>query len=112
MPVSILMVVDFPAPLGPMNATDSPSAILRLTPSTAVTSERSRRNPCRRLRTKFFFRFSMSTPRCIIPPAVVAVDDRPKNIPERLTQISLFVSGFDRDSGAGEPLPHSQDCQR
>jgi len=35
MPVSILRVVDFPAPFGPMYPTRSPGSIRKLTPSTA-----------------------------------------------------------------------------
>ena len=38
MPVSILIVVDLPAPFGPMNATDSPCCIEKVTLFTAVIS--------------------------------------------------------------------------
>ena len=41
---SILIVVDFPAPLGPMNATRSPFFILKEILSTAVTFLYSGRN--------------------------------------------------------------------
>ena len=38
MPVSILIVVDFPAPLGPRQPTISPRAMAKVSPSTARTS--------------------------------------------------------------------------
>src|SRR5690606_17165562 len=41
MPVSILMVVDFPAPLGPRYPTNSPGAISKVMRSTALTSRPS-----------------------------------------------------------------------
>ena len=37
MPERILIVVDLPAPFGPTNATRSPGATVKLSPSTAVT---------------------------------------------------------------------------
>jgi hypothetical protein len=54
MPVSILIVVDLPAPFGPMKATDCPAGIERLTPSTATISMRSRRSPRRFVWTNVF----------------------------------------------------------
>ncbi len=41
MPVSILMVVDFPAPFGPSRASSSPGATEKETSRTAVFDERS-----------------------------------------------------------------------
>ena len=46
MPVSILSVVDLPAPFGPMNATRSPGAMPKLTPSTATKGASLRRAKC------------------------------------------------------------------
>src|SRR6185295_16914776 len=74
-PVSILMVVDFPAPLGPMNATDWPGGTLRLIPSTATTSDTLRRKPLHRVRTKFFISSRISTPRLLGPPKRQAFED-------------------------------------
>src|SRR5436305_1075537 len=44
MPVSILIVVDLPAPFGPRNATSSPGSTTNDTPSTAATSRVSGRS--------------------------------------------------------------------
>src|SRR6185437_5776340 len=41
-PVSILMVVDFPAPLGPRNPKNWPAATLNVTPFTATSSPKVR----------------------------------------------------------------------
>ena len=41
MPVSILIVVDFPAPFGPSKASSSPASTRSVTPSTAVLATRS-----------------------------------------------------------------------
>ena len=41
-PVSILIVVDLPAPFGPRKPTASPAAMVSVTPSTAVTRFRRR----------------------------------------------------------------------
>jgi hypothetical protein len=69
MPVSILRVVDLPAPLGPTNATRSPFSIVNERPSTATASrveaEKSWRtaapSPAARARTlKTLERFSTS----------------------------------------------------
>src|SRR5262245_46282046 len=61
MPVSILIVVDFPAPFGPMNATNCPAGMVRLMQSTATTSTRVRRRPRPVRRVKVLRRFSSST---------------------------------------------------
>ena len=45
MPVSILMVVDFPAPLGPMKANASPSSTEKEMPSTAFLTTTNTKNP-------------------------------------------------------------------
>src|SRR5450631_925852 len=44
-PVSILMVVDFPARLGPRKPKNCPGATRRLTPSTATSSPKRRDRP-------------------------------------------------------------------
>ena len=49
MPVSILMVVDLPAPLGPMKANISPFSSEKLTSETAVISSVSGFHKARRL---------------------------------------------------------------
>ena len=49
MPTSILMVVDLPAPLGPMKATRSPSSTVKVTSFTACVSRRAGRKSARRL---------------------------------------------------------------
>src|SRR6476661_9888621 len=45
-PVSILIVVDFPAPLGPRNPKNCPGATRRSTPSTAASSPNRRVSDC------------------------------------------------------------------
>jgi hypothetical protein len=47
MPASILIVVDFPAPFGPMYPTNSPSPMVKEMSSTAFRSIRSRLNSVR-----------------------------------------------------------------
>src|SRR5437867_3972087 len=69
MPVSILIVVDLPAPFGPINATDWPAGMLRLIPSTATTSRRVRRRPQPEVTVKVLRRFSTATLRSIAPSA-------------------------------------------
>ena len=44
-PVSILMVVDFPAPFGPRNPKNCPGATLKVTSSTAVSVAEAPRKP-------------------------------------------------------------------
>src|SRR5579859_1282768 len=65
MPVSILMVVDLPAPFGPMKATDCPAGIARLMRFTASTFSIMRLRPCRLATVKVLDRFSNSTLLCI-----------------------------------------------
>ena len=45
-PVSILMVVDFPAPFGPRKPKNCPGATRRSTPSTATSSPNRRVSDC------------------------------------------------------------------
>src|SRR5579863_4987355 len=45
-PVNILIVVDFPAPLGPRKPKNCPGATRRSTPSTATSSPKRRVRPC------------------------------------------------------------------
>src|SRR5262245_10790884 len=96
MPVSILMVVDLPAPFGPMRATDWPAGTSRLIPSTATISDTLRRKPLHRVRTKFFVNALISTPRFMVTSVW-----RTQPYRERLTLVLQFFLGFVRRSGAG-----------
>src|SRR5207244_3788098 len=94
-------VVDFPAPFGPMNATDSPAGTDNVTPLTADTSDTCLRKPLQRVSTKVFFRSSISTARCI---TLLTGQSFPRSGGPNFTEL-LF--GFDSELGAGKPLPRS-----
>ena len=92
------MVVDLPAPLGPMNATDCPAGTSSVMPSTAVTCDNRRRNPCQRARANSFLRSRISTPRFISKPPVEQISA--ESFPGAVSLNQVVLLGF--DSGAGD----------
>src|SRR5688572_30290479 len=92
------MVVDLPAPLGPMNATDCPTGTSRVIPSTAVTLVTRRRNPCQRTSANVFLNSQISTPRFIL--SLRSNEISAESLLRSGQLESVVLRGF--DSGAGD----------